>query len=186
MIPFVRTAWELEACLETVDASPLSGELAVWVMAEVPSVAYWIPEYAAMGIEGVSIGSNDLTQLMLGVIATRKCARSSSTSPIRPCSTPSPGSSAGAIRRASRRHCAGRPPPIGRSSPSTSCASASPRSRSTLTRWTPPGTPSPRPSVGWSLRPPILSTAALSRPRVRATATDASVPDGRARRLAPS
>ncbi len=67
MIPFVRTAWELEACLETVDASPLSGELAVWVMAEVPSVAYWIPEYAAMGIEGVSIGSNDLTQLMLGV-----------------------------------------------------------------------------------------------------------------------
>jgi len=41
--------------------------LPVWVMAEVPSVAYWIPEYASMGIEGVSIGSNDLTQLMLGV-----------------------------------------------------------------------------------------------------------------------
>jgi pyruvate,water dikinase len=39
----------------------------VWVMAEVPSVAYWIPEYATMGISGVSIGSNDLTQLMLGV-----------------------------------------------------------------------------------------------------------------------
>ena len=37
------------------------------VMAEVPSVAYRIPEYAAMGISGVSIGSNDLTQLMLGV-----------------------------------------------------------------------------------------------------------------------
>ena len=36
-------------------------------MAEVPSVAYRIPEYAAMGIDGVSIGSNDLTQLMLGV-----------------------------------------------------------------------------------------------------------------------
>jgi pyruvate,water dikinase len=36
-------------------------------MAEVPSVAYRIPEYAAMGIKGVSIGSNDLTQLMLGV-----------------------------------------------------------------------------------------------------------------------
>ena len=38
-----------------------------WVMAEVPSVVYRIPEYAAMGIDGVSIGSNDLTQLMLGV-----------------------------------------------------------------------------------------------------------------------
>ena len=67
MIPFVRTAWELDACLDVVDASPVGGSLPVWVMAEVPSVAYWIPTYATMGISGVSIGSNDLTQLMLGV-----------------------------------------------------------------------------------------------------------------------
>ena len=69
MIPFVRTAWELEACLELVDASPLGRQRGMhrWVMAEVPSVAYRIPEYAAMGIDGVSIGSNDLTQLVLGV-----------------------------------------------------------------------------------------------------------------------
>ena len=67
MIPFVRTAWELEACLDLVHDSPVGEELPVWVMAEVPSVAYRIPEYAAMGITGVSIGSNDLTQLMLGV-----------------------------------------------------------------------------------------------------------------------
>ena len=69
MIPFVRTAWELEACLEAVDRSPLGRQrgLLRWVMAEVPSVVYRIPEYAAMGIDGVSIGSNDLTQLMLGV-----------------------------------------------------------------------------------------------------------------------
>jgi pyruvate, water dikinase len=67
MIPFVRTAWELEACLEIIDASPVGGALPVWVMAEVPSVAYYIPTYADMGIEGVSIGSNDLTQLVLGV-----------------------------------------------------------------------------------------------------------------------
>jgi pyruvate, water dikinase len=66
MIPFVRTAWELEACLDLVAASPAAGT-PVWVMAEVPSVAYRIPEYAAMGVSGVSIGSNDLTQLMLGV-----------------------------------------------------------------------------------------------------------------------
>ena len=38
-----------------------------WIMAEVPSVVYWLPEYAKLGIDGVSIGSNDLTQLMLGV-----------------------------------------------------------------------------------------------------------------------
>jgi pyruvate,water dikinase len=69
MIPFVRTKWELEACLELVDASPLGEHRGLhrWVMAEVPSVVYRIPEYAAMGIDGVSIGSNDLTQLMLGV-----------------------------------------------------------------------------------------------------------------------
>lgn len=69
MIPFVRTRWELERCLELVDQSPLGRQrgLRRWVMAEVPSVAYRIPEYAAMGIDGVSIGSNDLTQLVLGV-----------------------------------------------------------------------------------------------------------------------
>ena len=38
-----------------------------WVMAEVPSVAYLIGDYSALGIDGVSIGSNDLTQLVLGV-----------------------------------------------------------------------------------------------------------------------
>ena len=67
MLPFVRTAWELEACLEIVAAHPTASGLPVWVMAEVPSVAFWIPTYARMGIEGVSIGSNDLTQLVLGV-----------------------------------------------------------------------------------------------------------------------
>ncbi|KUH70098.1 phosphoenolpyruvate synthase [Mycolicibacterium novocastrense] len=69
MIPFVRTKWELEACLELVDASPLGRQRGLhrWVMAEVPSVVHWLPEYIGMGIDGVSIGSNDLTQLMLGV-----------------------------------------------------------------------------------------------------------------------
>ena len=69
MIPFVRTSWELERCLELIEASPLGRQrgLLRWIMAEVPSVVYRIPEYAAMGIDGVSIGSNDLTQLMLGV-----------------------------------------------------------------------------------------------------------------------
>ena len=67
MIPFVRTAWELQRCLDIVRAHPTASDLPVWVMAEVPSVAYWIPTYARMGIAGVSIGSNDLTQLVLGV-----------------------------------------------------------------------------------------------------------------------
>ena len=69
MIPFVRTKWELEECLGLVDASPLGRQRGLhrWVMAEVPSVVFWLPEYVGMGIDGVSIGSNDLTQLMLGV-----------------------------------------------------------------------------------------------------------------------
>jgi pyruvate,water dikinase len=69
MIPFVRTRWELEECLSLVDASPLGRQRGLhrWVMAEVPSVVHWLPEYVGMGIDGVSIGSNDLTQLMLGV-----------------------------------------------------------------------------------------------------------------------
>ncbi|HET6502550.1 MAG TPA: phosphoenolpyruvate synthase [Amycolatopsis sp.] len=69
MIPFVRTRWELAECLRLVDSSPLGRQHGMhrWVMAEVPSVMYRLPEYVAMGIDGVSIGSNDLTQLMLGV-----------------------------------------------------------------------------------------------------------------------
>ncbi len=69
MIPFVRTRWELEACLALIDAHPIGRQrgLQRWIMAEVPSVTYWLPAYAKLGIDGVSIGSNDLTQLVLGV-----------------------------------------------------------------------------------------------------------------------
>ena len=65
----MRTRWELEECLSLVDASPLGRHRGLhrWVMAEVPSVIHWLPEYIGMGIDGVSIGSNDLTQLVLGV-----------------------------------------------------------------------------------------------------------------------
>ncbi|WP_096288158.1 phosphoenolpyruvate synthase [Mycobacterium ahvazicum] len=69
MIPFVRTRWELETCLSLIDVSPLGAQRGLhrWVMAEVPSVMYWLPEYIGLGVDGVSIGSNDLTQLILGV-----------------------------------------------------------------------------------------------------------------------
>ncbi len=69
MIPFVRTLWELEACVRLIDRSPLAGSrtLQLWVMAEVPSVIWRMKDYAALGVSGVSIGSNDLTQLVLGV-----------------------------------------------------------------------------------------------------------------------
>jgi len=69
MIPFVRTRSEFATCARLVAESGLtaSRNFQLWVMAEVPSVAYWIPAYARLGASGVSIGSNDLTQLTLGV-----------------------------------------------------------------------------------------------------------------------
>jgi pyruvate,water dikinase len=65
----VRTAWELETCRRIVDEHDLrpGRRLQLWVMAEVPSVVHWLPAYVDLGIDGVSIGSNDLTQLVLGV-----------------------------------------------------------------------------------------------------------------------
>lgn len=69
MIPFVRTGSEFRACRKLLDESGLmaSSHMELWVMAEVPSVVSWLPEYVRLGVTGVSIGSNDLTQLVLGV-----------------------------------------------------------------------------------------------------------------------
>lgn len=69
MLPFVRTGWEFAECKKLIDASPLAGSrgMELWVMAEVPSVVHWLPGYVKLGATGVSIGSNDLTQLVLGV-----------------------------------------------------------------------------------------------------------------------
>jgi pyruvate, water dikinase len=39
----------------------------VWIMAEVPSVLFLLEDYVKAGVQGIAIGSNDLTQLILGV-----------------------------------------------------------------------------------------------------------------------
>ena len=68
MLPFVRTARELERCRELVAESGLLHlpGFELWIMAEVPSVLFGLERYAELGIAGISIGSNDLTQLLLG------------------------------------------------------------------------------------------------------------------------
>jgi pyruvate, water dikinase len=68
MLPFVRTARELTRCRALVAESGLLDRPAfeLWIMAEVPSVLFNLERYAALGIAGISIGSNDLTQLVLG------------------------------------------------------------------------------------------------------------------------
>lgn len=71
MLPFVRTAGELRVCRDLMLQSGLIGDgpepgPELWVMAEVPSVLFNLDRYAALGVAGVSIGTNDLTQLLLG------------------------------------------------------------------------------------------------------------------------
>ena len=68
MLPFVRTTWEVEKVLEIMAEEGLERgkDFKVWIMAEVPSVAILIDEFAKL-VDGFSIGSNDLTQLVLGV-----------------------------------------------------------------------------------------------------------------------
>jgi pyruvate,water dikinase len=68
MLPFVRTVDELVACKALVEESGLPARkgFELWIMAEVPSVLFNLERYAALGIAGISIGSNDLTQLLLG------------------------------------------------------------------------------------------------------------------------
>ncbi|HEX8754637.1 MAG TPA: phosphoenolpyruvate synthase [Solirubrobacterales bacterium] len=68
MLPFVRTPHEVAACKRLFEEAGLMGRrgFELWVMAEVPSVLFHLPRYAALGVAGISIGSNDLTQLLLG------------------------------------------------------------------------------------------------------------------------
>jgi pyruvate,water dikinase len=68
MLPFVRTTAELARCRALVAESGLLDRpgFELWVMAEVPSVLFNLRHYAELGVAGISIGSNDLTQLLLG------------------------------------------------------------------------------------------------------------------------
>lgn len=69
MIPFCRTPAEADAVLAEMAANGLArGEngLEVYVMAEIPSNILLAREFAQR-FDGFSIGSNDLTQLVLGI-----------------------------------------------------------------------------------------------------------------------
>ena len=68
MLPFVRSTRELRRCRKLIAESGLLDRpgFELWVMAEVPSVLFNLEQYAGLGVTGISIGSNDLTQLLLG------------------------------------------------------------------------------------------------------------------------
>ena len=69
MIPFVRKIEELKAIKRMLKEMRLfrGADFKLWIMVEVPSTVLLIEEFCRAGIDGVSIGSNDLTQLVLGI-----------------------------------------------------------------------------------------------------------------------
>lgn len=69
MIPFVRSPHELIEIKKMLEAVGLSQShnFKLWIMVEIPSVALTLDRYIALGIDGISVGTNDLTMLTLGV-----------------------------------------------------------------------------------------------------------------------
>ncbi|RLK62744.1 phosphoenolpyruvate synthase [Atopobacter sp. AH10] len=67
MLPFVRTLDELEQAKKIMAEEGLSRSktFKIWMMAEVPAVVLQAEEFARL-VDGFSIGSNDLTQLIMG------------------------------------------------------------------------------------------------------------------------
>ena len=69
MIPFVRRIGELRAIRDIMNEVKLykTRDFKLWIMCEVPSTVILMDLFCQEGIDGVSIGTNDLTQLTLGI-----------------------------------------------------------------------------------------------------------------------
>ena len=69
MIPFVRTPHELSEVKKIIAQNGLlrSPSFKLYMMAEIPSNVILLDKFIDVGIDGISIGSNDLTMLTLGL-----------------------------------------------------------------------------------------------------------------------
>ncbi|MGI0486296.1 putative PEP-binding protein [Pantanalinema rosaneae CENA516] len=69
MLPFVRLVEEFTFCRHRAEQAGLTQipQFQLWIMAEVPSILFLLPDYVRAGVQGIAIGSNDLTQLLLGI-----------------------------------------------------------------------------------------------------------------------
>ncbi len=68
MIPFVRTVKELIEVKSLLSSFGLTRtpSFKLWMMVEIPSNVILLDKFIEVGIDGISIGSNDLTMLILG------------------------------------------------------------------------------------------------------------------------
>ena len=69
MLPFVRTTKELIDVKKLLTTFGLTrkGSFELYLMVEIPSVVILLDDFIDVGIDGISIGSNDLAMLILGV-----------------------------------------------------------------------------------------------------------------------
>lgn len=69
MIPFCRTVSELKKVKDIIHQADLSRSpsFKLWMMCEIPANVILIDKFIEAGLDGISIGSNDLTMLTLGV-----------------------------------------------------------------------------------------------------------------------
>jgi pyruvate,water dikinase len=69
MIPFVRRVRGMAEAKKVLESEGLiqSPDFKLWMMVEVPSNIILLDKFIDVGIDGISIGSNDLTQLILGI-----------------------------------------------------------------------------------------------------------------------
>ena len=68
MLPFVRTVDEAKKVIEMMKEEGLerNPDFKIWIMAEIPANIFLADQFAEL-VDGFSIGSNDLTQLVMGV-----------------------------------------------------------------------------------------------------------------------
>ncbi|OGC47149.1 phosphoenolpyruvate synthase [candidate division WWE3 bacterium RIFCSPHIGHO2_01_FULL_42_13] len=69
MLPFVRTVEQLREVKKLMASFGLrrSSNFKLWMMVEIPSNVISLEEFLDEGVDGVSVGTNDLTMLILGV-----------------------------------------------------------------------------------------------------------------------